>query len=602
VEAERQGAAAAHEFQGARKQRRRRLRRRLQQAEAASAAAESKAAAGAEALAQAEAEVENQAKAEAAVQALVMAQLRDPEAKLEAARRGAAAVRESQVGEGAAAQALVGERLQQVETALAAAESKASVEAEARAQAEVAVGSQEDVCCEFRGFSPSPSCTVSKAVVENLGVTYARRLAFSTTLVTYGCFTLSVICYGYLYAFPQVVTKVDLGALAAVALIIGAFVHALAGKRLQQVEAALAAAESEASAEAEARAQAEAAVGSQAKAEAAAQALAAAQLRSPASTERPPGSTETQIDVETKRTGILGIEVAELEHDIKGTREALAADRKCFEELQLRCGWAPFLQTQTEVEAKRIGNLGIEVAECKHEAKGTREVRVATLVPVLTYFMFNTLFYVAITEAKLAFCTVACELQIVVVAALSFMVFGRRRQPPQVAACIGGVPGALLMYSGDSGTGPTVPSYPICVSSGCHCAWACGPPAPQTCATQRCRGCRRCWLPCGMKESPCASRTWRPGELSSRHCRPLSRSAWHVGCPFRARPCMRWSASAPCGSRWPSSSTAGSVRQQGEAAAAAGSAGFEHPSVREKVAVRASEFFGRAAGQLAAAG
>jgi len=59
-------------------------------------------------------------------------------------------------------------------------------------------------------------------VWEPFGLIFSPRLLFSTVVVIYSCFTLNVLFYGSLYAFPQVLTEVSMGTAPAVSLLMGA--------------------------------------------------------------------------------------------------------------------------------------------------------------------------------------------------------------------------------------------------------------------------------------------------------------------------------------------------------------------------------------------
>lgn len=61
-----------------------------------------------------------------------------------------------------------------------------------------------------------------QVILDPLQIIFSWKMLFSTMVVIYSCFTLNVLFYGCLYAFPQVVTDVDMGTSPAVSLIIGA--------------------------------------------------------------------------------------------------------------------------------------------------------------------------------------------------------------------------------------------------------------------------------------------------------------------------------------------------------------------------------------------
>lgn len=59
--------------------------------------------------------------------------------------------------------------------------------------------------------------------VDALGFIWSRELIGTTLLMIYSCFVLNLVAYGCLYAFPQVMTEVDMGYSPAVGLAVGAF-------------------------------------------------------------------------------------------------------------------------------------------------------------------------------------------------------------------------------------------------------------------------------------------------------------------------------------------------------------------------------------------
>lgn len=67
-------------------------------------------------------------------------------------------------------------------------------------------------------------------------------------------------------------------------------------------------------------------------------------------------------------------------------------------------------------------------------------------VPVFMYFGLNTLFYIVISMYVLATYAITFELQIIVVAALGWVVFGRTLSRLQAAACVGVCVGAAIHH------------------------------------------------------------------------------------------------------------------------------------------------------------
>mmetsp|Transcript_97798 Transcript_97798/g.314781 ORF Transcript_97798/g.314781 Transcript_97798/m.314781 type:complete len:310 (+) Transcript_97798:617-1546(+) len=75
---------------------------------------------------------------------------------------------------------------------------------------------------DFKLPPPKKESTPLEVMIENFWVICSRRLLYSTIAVIYSCFTLNVVFYGCLYAFPQVLTEVDMNAAPAVSLVFGA--------------------------------------------------------------------------------------------------------------------------------------------------------------------------------------------------------------------------------------------------------------------------------------------------------------------------------------------------------------------------------------------
>jgi len=75
---------------------------------------------------------------------------------------------------------------------------------------------------DFKQLPPRRRSTPVQAIVQPFQVIFSWRLLLSTIIVIYSCFTLNTLFYGCLYAFPQVVTDVDMSSAPAVSLIIGA--------------------------------------------------------------------------------------------------------------------------------------------------------------------------------------------------------------------------------------------------------------------------------------------------------------------------------------------------------------------------------------------
>lgn len=75
---------------------------------------------------------------------------------------------------------------------------------------------------DFKALPPKKPSTPAQTIIEPFKVIFSWRLLLSTVIVIYSCFTLNTLFYGCLYAFPQVVTDVDMSSAPAVSLIIGA--------------------------------------------------------------------------------------------------------------------------------------------------------------------------------------------------------------------------------------------------------------------------------------------------------------------------------------------------------------------------------------------
>jgi len=91
------------------------------------------------------------------------------------------------------------------------------------------------------------------------------------------------------------------------------------------------------------------------------------------------------------------------------------------------------------------------------------------LVPVVMYFGLNTLFYIAISAVVLASYAITFELQIIVVAALGWVVFGRSLSTAQAAACIGVIGGAFIHHVGEHAKGA---SWQGIFLPACMAVWA----------------------------------------------------------------------------------------------------------------------------------
>jgi len=86
------------------------------------------------------------------------------------------------------------------------------------------------VCVDyFKATSASAdpkSCgTWGQSVLRSIALIWSCRMLYSTCTVIYSLFTLNVVFYGCLYAFPQVVSDVDMGLDPAMALVVGALLE-----------------------------------------------------------------------------------------------------------------------------------------------------------------------------------------------------------------------------------------------------------------------------------------------------------------------------------------------------------------------------------------
>lgn len=83
---------------------------------------------------------------------------------------------------------------------------------------------QNGVALESVDFKPLPQSTRStlEAYIRPIRLVYSPHMLYSTFAVCYSSFTLNCIFYGCLYAFPQLVTTVDMGTMPVVTLMIGA--------------------------------------------------------------------------------------------------------------------------------------------------------------------------------------------------------------------------------------------------------------------------------------------------------------------------------------------------------------------------------------------
>lgn len=83
-------------------------------------------------------------------------------------------------------------------------------------------GKPADLSVEFRLPPAVEHKSYSETVGKQIGIVFGSKLLYSTITVVYSCLTLNCIFYGCLYAFPQVVTEVDMGSSPAMALLMGA--------------------------------------------------------------------------------------------------------------------------------------------------------------------------------------------------------------------------------------------------------------------------------------------------------------------------------------------------------------------------------------------
>merc|ERR1719401_1755455 len=84
----------------------------------------------------------------------------------------------------------------------------------------------EHVSVDFKAASAeavlSPRTSSLRVMADPFLLIFSGRFLFSTVVVIYSCFTLNVLFYGCLYAFPQVLTEVHMGPSPAMSLMIGA--------------------------------------------------------------------------------------------------------------------------------------------------------------------------------------------------------------------------------------------------------------------------------------------------------------------------------------------------------------------------------------------
>lgn len=86
--------------------------------------------------------------------------------------------------------------------------------------------------------------------------------------------------------------------------------------------------------------------------------------------------------------------------------------------------------------------------------------------PVFMYFGLNTLFYLVISTVALATYAISFELQIIVVAALGWVVFGRELSSWQALACVGVCVGAAIQHMGEHEKGASWAGFlwPVCMA------------------------------------------------------------------------------------------------------------------------------------------
>eukprot|EP00747_Dinoflagellata_sp_TGD_P164866 gnl/TRDRNA2_/TRDRNA2_185400_c0_seq1.p1 gnl/TRDRNA2_/TRDRNA2_185400_c0~~gnl/TRDRNA2_/TRDRNA2_185400_c0_seq1.p1 ORF type:complete len:486 (-),score=56.56 gnl/TRDRNA2_/TRDRNA2_185400_c0_seq1:329-1786(-) len=81
------------------------------------------------------------------------------------------------------------------------------------------VNGKTDVRVDFRPLLPPNEHT---GQYQQVKVIYSPDMLYSTLVTKYGCFSLNFVFYGTLYAFPQIVTQVDMRVPPATSLILGA--------------------------------------------------------------------------------------------------------------------------------------------------------------------------------------------------------------------------------------------------------------------------------------------------------------------------------------------------------------------------------------------
>eukprot|EP00747_Dinoflagellata_sp_TGD_P117155 gnl/TRDRNA2_/TRDRNA2_172545_c2_seq2.p1 gnl/TRDRNA2_/TRDRNA2_172545_c2~~gnl/TRDRNA2_/TRDRNA2_172545_c2_seq2.p1 ORF type:complete len:488 (+),score=39.12 gnl/TRDRNA2_/TRDRNA2_172545_c2_seq2:73-1536(+) len=84
------------------------------------------------------------------------------------------------------------------------------------------INGKSDVLVEFQPPPPADDQSALQGYFQQLKIVYGPHMLYSTLVTAYGCFSLNIVFYGTLYAFPQVVTQVDMGMPPATALILGA--------------------------------------------------------------------------------------------------------------------------------------------------------------------------------------------------------------------------------------------------------------------------------------------------------------------------------------------------------------------------------------------
>eukprot|EP00747_Dinoflagellata_sp_TGD_P117156 gnl/TRDRNA2_/TRDRNA2_172545_c2_seq3.p1 gnl/TRDRNA2_/TRDRNA2_172545_c2~~gnl/TRDRNA2_/TRDRNA2_172545_c2_seq3.p1 ORF type:complete len:485 (+),score=46.52 gnl/TRDRNA2_/TRDRNA2_172545_c2_seq3:73-1527(+) len=84
------------------------------------------------------------------------------------------------------------------------------------------VNGKRDVPVEFRPLLPPNDQSDPHGQWQQLKIVYGPDMLYSTLVTKYSCFSLNFVFYGTLFAFPQVVTQVDMGVPPATSLILGA--------------------------------------------------------------------------------------------------------------------------------------------------------------------------------------------------------------------------------------------------------------------------------------------------------------------------------------------------------------------------------------------